>query len=87
MVGDCSHRRFLQQGGEATLLGKLAASRLQAKEGSMLFLVISEPRAERPSEARQGRQAYWRWLDERLADGAVVSAYPKSGAGWLSSST
>ena len=47
----------------------------------MLFLVISEPRAERPSEARQGRQAYWRWLDERLADGAVVHAYPKVGRG------
>ncbi|MBZ9647560.1 hypothetical protein K9B33_08400 [Sphingobium sp. 3R8] len=47
----------------------------------MLFLVISEPRAERPSEARLARLAYWNWLDARLTDGVILHAYPKVGRG------
>ena len=49
----------------------------------MLFLVISEPRAERPSEARLARRAYWKWLDARLADGVIRHAYPKVGRGMV----
>ena len=49
----------------------------------MLFLVISEPRAERPSEARASRLRYWEWLDARLADGIVRQAYPKIGRGMV----
>lgn len=49
----------------------------------MLFLVISEPRAERPSEARPARRAYWNWLDARLSDGVILHAYPKVGRGMI----
>ncbi len=47
----------------------------------MLFLVVSDPRADRPSEAQAGRQAYWEWLDARMAEGVILHAYPKVGRG------
>ena len=47
----------------------------------MLFLVISHPRPERPSAVANSRQAYWRWIEPKLASGEARSAYPRVGRG------
>jgi hypothetical protein len=47
----------------------------------MLFLVISHPRPERPSEVTNSRQAYWSWIEPKLASGEARSAYPRVGRG------
>ena len=47
----------------------------------MLFLVISHPRPERPSEVASSRQAYWSWIEPKLASGEARSAYPRVGRG------
>ena len=47
----------------------------------MLFLVISTPRPERPSEVRAVRQQFWRWIDPLLQDGTARFCYPRPGRG------
>jgi len=47
----------------------------------MLFLVIRHPRPERPSEVASSRQAYWSWIEPKLASGEARSAYPRVGRG------
>ena len=47
----------------------------------MLFLIVSEPRAEKPSEAKAARRLYWDWLDGKIAEGVIRHAYPKAGRG------
>jgi muconolactone delta-isomerase len=47
----------------------------------MLFLVISTPRPERPSEVRDARQQFWLWLEPLLQNGTARFCYPRPGRG------
>jgi hypothetical protein len=47
----------------------------------MLFLVISEPRPERPSSVNAARQAYWHWIQPLIEAGEVRSVHAKVGRG------
>ena len=47
----------------------------------MLFLVISEPRPERPSSVTAARQSYWRWIQPLIDAGEVRSVHAKVGRG------
>lgn len=47
----------------------------------MLFLVISEPRPERPSTVTAARQAYWTWIQPLIEKGEVRSVHAKVGRG------
>ena len=47
----------------------------------MLFLVISEPRPERPSGVTAARQSYWRWIQPLIDAGEVRSVHAKVGRG------
>jgi hypothetical protein len=43
----------------------------------MLFLVLSEPRPERPSEVAHHRQAFWAWLAPQQQAGSVRGAWAR----------
>jgi hypothetical protein len=47
----------------------------------MLFLVISEPRPERPSTVVAARQQYWEWIQPLIDKGEVRSVHAKVGRG------
>ena len=47
----------------------------------MLFLVISEPRPEPPSDVIAARRRFWTWIDPLIATGEVRSAHAKVGRG------
>jgi hypothetical protein len=47
----------------------------------MLFLVISEPRPERPSSVAGARQSYWKWIQPLIDAGEVRSVHAKVGRG------
>ena len=47
----------------------------------MLFLVISEPRPERPSSVTAARQSYWTWIQPLIEAGEVHSVHAKVGRG------
>jgi hypothetical protein len=47
----------------------------------MLFLVISEPRPERPSTVTESRQRYWTWIQPLIDAGEVRSVHAKVGRG------
>jgi hypothetical protein len=47
----------------------------------MLFLVISEPRPERPSSVTAARQSYWTWIQPLIDSGEVKSVHAKVGRG------
>ena len=47
----------------------------------MLFLVISEPRPERPSSVTAARQSYWSWIQPLIDAGEVRSVHAKVGRG------
>jgi hypothetical protein len=47
----------------------------------MLFLVISEPRPERPSSVTAARQSYWTWIQPLIDKGEVRSVHAKVGRG------
>ena len=47
----------------------------------MLFLVISEPRADRPSEMAKARQDFWPWMAGHQASGVCLHIYPRVGRG------
>ncbi len=47
----------------------------------MLFLVISEPRPERPSTVTASRQSYWTWIQPLIDSGEVRSVHAKVGRG------
>jgi len=47
----------------------------------MLFLVISEPRPERPSSVVDQRKVYWDWVAPLLRSGEVRSVHAKVGRG------
>lgn len=47
----------------------------------MLFLVISTPAPTRPSEVRESRRNFWRWIEDKLERGIARSVYPRAGRG------
>jgi hypothetical protein len=47
----------------------------------MLFLVVSTPRPERPSELAQTRQSFWPWIAEYEARGICRHVYARVGRG------
>jgi hypothetical protein len=47
----------------------------------MLFLVISDPRPERPSSVTAARQSYWTWIQPLIDAGEVRSVHAKVGRG------
>jgi hypothetical protein len=47
----------------------------------MNFLVISTPRAEKPSAARENQKQFWEWLDPLARDGTAKHIYTKLGRG------
>ena len=53
----------------------------QPREENMLFLVISNPRAEPPSSVVAARQRYWDWIAPLQASGEVRFVYARVGRG------
>ena len=47
----------------------------------MLFLVISDPRPERPSAMTAPRKRFWRWLGPKLKSRQCVAVWPRVGRG------
>jgi heme/copper-type cytochrome/quinol oxidase subunit 2 len=47
----------------------------------MLFLVISNPRADRPSDMAATRQSFWPWMAGYQASGICQHIYPRVGRG------
>ncbi len=47
----------------------------------MLFLVISTPRPERPSDMAETRQSFWPWIEAYRASGQCRHIYPRVGRG------
>ena len=47
----------------------------------MLFLVVSTPRPERPSELAQARQSFWPWMAKYQASGVCRHIYARVGRG------
>lgn len=47
----------------------------------MLFLVISTPRPERPSDMATARQGFWPWIAGYEAQGICRQIYPRVGRG------
>ena len=47
----------------------------------MHFLVISTPRAEKPSAARDNQKQFWEWLNALVANGTAKHVYTKLGRG------
>ena len=47
----------------------------------MRFLVISNPRPEKPSAARENQQQWWDWINKLAAAGTAKHIYTKLGRG------
>src|SRR4030088_1073955 len=47
----------------------------------MLFLVVSTPRPERPSDLAGRRQAFWPWIARHEASGVCRQIYARVGRG------
>jgi muconolactone delta-isomerase len=47
----------------------------------MLFLVVSTPRPERPSELAKTRQSFWPWMAAYQAQGICRHVYARAGRG------
>jgi muconolactone delta-isomerase len=47
----------------------------------MLFLVVSTPRPERPSDLAAARQSFWPWIARYQASGACRHVYARAGRG------
>jgi hypothetical protein len=47
----------------------------------MLFLVVSTPRPERPSELAKTRQSFWPWIARYEAQGVCQHVYARVGRG------
>jgi muconolactone delta-isomerase len=47
----------------------------------MLFLVVSTPRPERPSELVETRQSFWLWIAAYQARGVCRHIYARTGRG------
>jgi hypothetical protein len=46
----------------------------------MHFLVISTPRAEKPSAARENQTQFWDWINALMADGIASTSTRSSAA-------
>ena len=46
-----------------------------------LFLVVSTPRPERPSELAAQRQSFWPWIGKYQTSGVCKHIYPRVGRG------
>ena len=47
----------------------------------MLFLVVSTPRPEKPSDLAQSRQSFWPWIAKYEATGVCRHVYARMGRG------
>jgi len=47
----------------------------------MLFLVVSTPRPERPSDVAGARQSFWPWMAKYQASGVCRHIYARAGRG------
>ena len=47
----------------------------------MLFLIVSTPRPERPTELAAARQSFWPWIAKHQASGVCRHIYPRAGRG------
>lgn len=47
----------------------------------MLFLVVSSPRPERPSELAETRQSFWPWIAKLQESGVCQSIHARVGRG------
>ena len=47
----------------------------------MLFLVVSTPRPEKPTELATARQSYWPWIARYQASGICKHVYARVGRG------
>ena len=47
----------------------------------MLFLVVSTPRPERPSELASARQSFWPWIEKHQECGVCRQVYARAGRG------
>ena len=47
----------------------------------MLFLVVSTPRPERPSDLATTRQSFWPWMARYEASGVCRQVYARAGRG------
>jgi muconolactone delta-isomerase len=47
----------------------------------MLFMVISTPRPDHPSQLVASRSAYWDWINPLIQSGQVKSVYARVGRG------
>lgn len=47
----------------------------------MLYLVISTPRPERPSDWAEARQSFWPWIEGHRSAGVCKHIYPRVGRG------
>ncbi|HSW16546.1 MAG TPA: DUF3303 family protein [Ramlibacter sp.] len=47
----------------------------------MLFLVISNPRAEAPSSVKSSRESFWKWMEPLLESRLALSVYARVGRG------
>jgi hypothetical protein len=47
----------------------------------MLFMVMSNPRPERPSDIRDGQTGFWDWLEPLKRRGICKACYVKVGRG------
>ena len=47
----------------------------------MLFLVVSTPRPERPSDVAEARQSFWPWIARYEARGVCRHIYARAGRG------
>jgi hypothetical protein len=47
----------------------------------MLFLVVSTPRPERPSDLAERRQSFWPWIGKYEAAGVCRHIYARAGRG------
>ena len=50
-------------------------------QSAMLFLVISTPRPERPSQLARARQSFWPWIQKYQACGVCRQVYARVGRG------
>jgi len=47
----------------------------------MLFLVISSPNPQKPSEVKGQRRKYWSWAQDKLDNGLALNFYARTGRG------
>jgi len=47
----------------------------------MYFLVISTPKAGKPSDARDGQKQWWDWINALIDNGTAKHVYTKLGRG------